>query len=237
MPDCRSPCALRALTAGSVQLAVGERLPHHRHDEAYAAIILDGHYSEAGDTGRHYVGPGDVLFHRSWESHVNLVGSRGARLLVLKVEGEWSCSPRGIARDPDQIARLAEHDVHAALEQLVLTFEEVKAEPSDWPDLLAADLRAAPNLKLADWAEAHGLHPGSLTRGFSQVFGITPARYRLIQHTHIALAALSHSRASMAEVAAACDFADQAHMARAVRNLTGMTPSQIRASAGRPPAA
>ena len=38
----------------------------------------------------------------------------------------------------------------------------------DWPDLLAQELLAAPDLRLEDWAARHGLAPATLSRGFLQ---------------------------------------------------------------------
>jgi AraC-like DNA-binding protein len=57
------------------------------------------------------------------------------------------------------------------------------ARLSDWPDLLAQALMADPQLCLGDWASRRGLHLGSVSRGFRQVFGVAPVAYRLIQRT------------------------------------------------------
>jgi AraC-like DNA-binding protein len=105
------------------------------------------------------------------------------------------------------------------------------APPQDWPELLAARLRHDPDAPVASWARELGLHPGSLARGFQQVFGVTPATYRLFQRTHRALGHIAAGDASLAAVAAQCGFADQAHMSRAVRRMTGLAASQVRRSA------
>ena len=62
-----------------------------------------------------------------------------------------------------------------------------------------------------------------LSRGFGRVFGVTPQRFRLETRARAALADLS-GPATLAEVAALHGFADQAHMTRSVRDLTGATP-------------
>lgn len=113
---------------------------------------------------------------------------------------------------------------------------------SDWPDALAAALRLDPSLQLRRWAAAQGLAPATLSRGFSATFGITPARYRADLRLFLALQALARRDAQpLAQLAHGHGFADQAHLSRAVRAATGLSPTQLRRSnlfkteaAGRP---
>jgi AraC-like DNA-binding protein len=109
-------------------------------------------------------------------------------------------------------------------------FKPTAAAPDseDWPDALARRLLADPDLSISLWAEAKGLHPGSVSRGFQQQFGVTAAAFRATARTHRALAALEDPALSLAQVADDCGFADQPHMTRAVVGLTGSTPRQLR---------
>jgi AraC-like DNA-binding protein len=205
----------------------------HHHERAFAAIVLSGGYVEAGDTGRHRVGPGSVLLHRRFEAHLHHIGTGGAEVLVL----ELSCDPavaRGRVDDPDTIARLGERDAGAASVELFAQIRPTEQPPLDWPDLLARDLARDPTLDLRRWADGHGLHPGSLSRGFRSIYDVSPAHYRLVQRTRRALTLFGNTRTSLAEVAALAGFSDQAHMSRAVRQMTGRTALQLKHAAGAP---
>lgn len=225
----------RPLAAGPMRHAPHERLGRHRHDEAFVALVLAGAYVEAGDTGRHRLRAGDVLVHRRWEYHLDEFAGCGAQVLILPLPAAWEGPIHAAASDPDAVVRLAERDLGAALDELASGLSARAPAPPDWPDLLAARLRADPDAPLASWAHELGLHPGSLARGFRQVFGVTPAAYRLFQRTHRALGRIATGDAGLADVAAQCGFADQAHMSRAVRRMTGLAASQLRAgpAAGR----
>lgn len=214
--------------------APGERLTRHRHDNGFAAVVLSGGYVEAGDTGRHRVAAGDVILHQAFESHLDEIDRRGAQVLVLPLPSGLGVTARGRVADPDLVARLTAIDALVAAEALAEGFEPTAARPSseDWPDALAQHLLADPDLSISLWAEAEGLHPGSVSRGFQQQFGVTAAAYRATVRAHRALVALNDPALSLAQVAGDCGFADQAHMTRAILRLTGSTPRQLRRGSG-----
>jgi len=208
--------------------APNEVLPRHQHVDAFAALVLSGHYAEAGDAGRYRVEAGDLLIHQAFESHIDRFDSEGAEVLVIGLPGVWSGPLLGQIADPDKVVRTAEHDVTAAAKMMA---SEIVAKPhaaSDWPDLLAQELRSNPGMAIRSWADRMGLHPGSISRGFRQVFGLTPAAFRLIARTHHAIAAIRLSRSPLCEIAHVSGFADQAHMSRAVGKLAGMSPALLR---------
>jgi AraC-like DNA-binding protein len=204
----------------------GELLARHPHGRAFATLVLSGGYVEAGDTGRHRVQAGDVLLHQAWESHRDRFGDRGAEVLVLAIADVDASRPAGRVADPDAIVRLAERD--AAAGRALLAQLEAKSAADDWPDALAERLGGDPDLCLGDWASARGLRLGSVSRGFKQVYGVAPLRFRLVQRTRRAIAALRRAADPLSQVALDCGFADQAHMCRAIRSLTGMTPAALR---------
>jgi AraC-like DNA-binding protein len=205
-----------------------QELQRHVHPRAFAAVVLSGGYIEAGDTGRHRMAAGDVLLHQAFEGHLDRFDARGAEVLMFDLAEHSERCVVGQIGDPDALVRLAERDPHAALARLLANLEVNPQEPRDWPDLLARDLRADPTLSLETWADAQGLHPGSISRGFRQVFGLTPAAYRVAQRTVCAIRAISASTEALGCVAHDCGFADQAHMNRSVRRLAGITPGALR---------
>jgi AraC-like DNA-binding protein len=203
-------------------------LHRHRHDTAYAALVLSGSYVEAGDTGRHRVTQGDVIIHQSYESHLNRFPPHGAEVLVLPLRGSWRAPVIGRCNNLDFIVRLAERSPASAVNALKDRLKARQSTCEDWPDILAADLIADPALCIAHWARCNEMHPGSVSRGFSQQFGLTPAEFRYAARAHRAARAVAGGQTPLAEIALAAGFADQAHMCHAVRRLTGLSPTMLR---------
>jgi AraC-like DNA-binding protein len=203
-------------------------LPRHRHAEGYMAVVLNGAYEEAGDAGRRRVAAGDVVVHQAWEAHLNRTPGAGAQVLNLPLP---AVPLQGFGRvgDLDALARLAARDPVEAAAALAEAFEPVAAPPIDWPDLLAAALVRNDVARLGDWAASVGLSAEHVSRGFARVFGVSPQRYRLEARVRAALADLA-GQASLAVVAAQNGFADQAHMTRSVRAVTGLPPGAWRRS-------
>jgi len=223
-----SRAQFRCAAPGRLRHAPRALLPRHCHREAFVAVVLAGGYAEAGDTGHHRVAAGDVIFHQAFESHLDRFSVPGAEVLVLPLLDNWEGPQVGSIDDPDAIVRASETDPSEALERLVAAFTARAAAAADWPDTLARLLQDDPGIRLADWADATGLHPASLSRGFAQTFGTTPAAYRLAQRTRRAIAAVTNSRAPLSQIAFDCGFADQAHMTRSVARIAGVTPGALR---------
>ena len=203
-------------------------LPRHRHAEGYVAVVLAGAYEEAGDAGRRRLRAGDVVAHSAFEAHLNRTPGAGAVELNLPLRGV-ELNGFGRADDIDSLARLAARDPVEAAAALVEAFHPVTAATIDWPDMLAAALIRDAVPRLGDWAASMGLSAEHVSRGFARVFGVTPQRYRLEARARAALADLAGA-ASLAAVAAQHGFADQAHMTRSVRAVTGLPPGAWRRS-------
>ncbi|MBI5720214.1 MAG: helix-turn-helix transcriptional regulator [Burkholderiales bacterium] len=218
-------------------LAAGTSLPRHLHGAAYIAVVLRGRYWEANAGGRSELAPGDVAVHGCCSAHSNRVGRGDALVLNLR----WPharLDAFGRIEDPDALARAVECEraagaagASARIEALVASMLAVPpATARDWPDLLAADLQRDPSLSLRRWAQARGLAPESVSRGFARAYGATPRRVRFEQRTRRAVDLLLRSAMPLAEVALEAGFADQTGMTRAVRELTRATPAAIRAT-------
>ncbi|MGA7155750.1 MAG: helix-turn-helix transcriptional regulator [Acidobacteriaceae bacterium] len=210
-------------------------LRRHVHQCAYAAIILSGGYEEAGDGGRFCVRAGDVVLHDRFEAHTNRLSCSGATVLNLKIpRGIHFIPGRATVADPDDLVRASERSQTEALTRLLSRIRRSRIDdPSDWPDLLAADLRRNPTLSLSRWSRTHRLSPWAVSRGFSQVFGISPSAFRARMRARHALQAIEIGSASLANIAAELNFADQPHMTRSVKTLTGQSPVALRSRANR----
>ncbi len=94
----------------------------HRHDGAYAALVLKGSYEESGDQGKFCAKAGDVILHEPFEAHLNRIEESGAIVLNLPlasraglIAGLWK------AKDADQVVRLAELNQTRAADLLLST--------------------------------------------------------------------------------------------------------------------
>jgi AraC-like DNA-binding protein len=198
------------------------------HAGAYAAIVLSGGYEETGTWGRFRVRAGDVLLHDSFDAHFNRFEPRGATILNLALTGTPNGFRAGRVSDPDAIACTAERDPQAAVYVLATQLREMSPVLEDWPDLLASEIVRDPSCRLDHWASAHGIVPETLSRGFARIFGTTAATFRAEIRARHALEQIVRTASSLVEIAAGVCFADQAHMTRAVRALTGATPTYWR---------
>ena len=207
-------------------------LGRHVHEEAYAALVLSGGYEEAGDHGRFQVKAGDVIFHGQFEAHLDRFPEAGAVVLNLRLPIGCSYTP-GIASvaDPDSIARVAERSRRDAIDLLFPTAMSEMPRPADWPDELAAALLKNPSLKLSRWGEKNGISPWAVSRGFALVFGISPEAFRARTRARHALKFIHDTPAPLASIAADLGFADQSHMTRSVKQLTGIGPQAWRSAA------
>ena len=202
----------------------------HRHDRGYVALVLSGSYEESGSRGRFRVGPGNVLFHDAFDAHLDRFCSGGARILNLLVEGFSSGPSIGYIADPDTIVKLAERDVVEAGAQLRAQLRPTQQVQYDWQDKLADDLLHDPGCLLDQWARDNHLAAATVSRGFRRIFGVTPAEFRLEARTRRALAMITTNEEPLAVIAVTTGFADQAHMSRAIRTLTGTSPGHWRRS-------
>ena len=214
------------------QLIRATSLERHVHAEAYAALVLSGSYEEAGDNGRFAVSAGDVVFHDRFEAHLDRFSKQGAMVLNLQLGSCHHVAP-GIASvaDPDFIARLAKKNHKEAVDFLLSVAKIWVPCASDWPDELATQLIQNPSLKLSEWGAHRRLATWNISRGFARVFGISPEAFRTRVRARLALRSIEDSQTPLARIAADLGFADQAHMTRSVRRLTGTTPGSWRSTA------
>ena len=210
-------------------LQPGAAIPRHRHDTPYAAIVLSGGYEEAGDGGRYRAEPGDVLIHAAFSAHLDRAPLRRTTVLNLPLPMLWSrVSSRMRVDDADRLAHLAERDLR---DGQALLLEALKPGPGglqDEVDRLAGALSEASS-PVSAWSRRWDVARQTAWRRFTAAYGVAPARYRVEARARRAWSRLVVGGECLGEIAAAEGFADQAHMTRDVRALTGRTPGQWRA--------
>lgn len=206
----------------------GQRFLRHRHPYPYAAVVLAGAYREAGSGGRFRVRSGEVMFHDAFEAHLNCVEPTGAVILNIPLRSFAVQRAHFGVANVDEIAAIAERDPAAAERELLNSLLDLPAPAGDWPDLLAADLRLNAVASLQLWSAHHGLTPHSVSRGFSNAFGVSPKRFGLESKAHTALRRIRVGATPLSAIAADAGFSDQAHMTRTIAKLTGNPPSHWR---------
>jgi AraC family transcriptional regulator len=90
--------------------------------------------------------------------------------------------------------------------------------------------RYAEPLSLSDVAGAVGIHPIRLARAFREQHHCSVGEFIRQVRIDTACRAMRSPNASLAEIALAAGFADQAHFSRTFRRIVGMTPGQFRAA-------
>lgn len=83
-------------------------------------------------------------------------------------------------------------------------------------------------IRSSELEEVTGLSRYDLARQFRSAFGTSPYRYSLMRRLDCARALLRQNR-SLADVALAAGFADQAHLSRMFKYAFGVTPARYRA--------
>jgi AraC-like DNA-binding protein len=202
-------------------------IARHVHARPYATIVLEGGYEEAGDHGRFRVAAGDVLFHGAFSAHQDVISMARTVVLDLPLPMDLSAPARGGAADLDAVVALAERDRAAASELLVATMQPLEARELEPADELGAALVAETG-RIGAWSAAHGLVRETLSRHFRQLYGVDAARFRGEARARRAWRLVVDTELPLVEIAAITGHADQPHMTRAVRALTGRTPGAWR---------
>jgi len=226
-------CTVRA---GRERLGPGHDRPRHRHLEPYAILVLRGAFAQTSYAGRVRVGAGDLLVQPPLDCHANRMLTPGAEILrlpwpdVADLGGVYplpdaDAIARAAERDPLDAAALARAHAHAHAHAHVMTR---KRAANDLPDLLAAALVAGTVPSLAAWAERAGVARETVARAFTAAYGVPARRFRVELRARAAWLAIVRTRDPLAAIAAAAGFADQAHMTRDIRALTGAPPAAWR---------
>jgi AraC-like DNA-binding protein len=83
------------------------------------------------------------------------------------------------------------------------------------------------NFSIAELAATAGVSTSCFARSFKQLTGRTPCNYVIHQRIEKAKQLLQERKLDLVKIAAEVGFADQAHLTRYFKRLTGMTPAQF----------
>lgn len=233
----------------------GSRIAPHAHASASLTLLLAGEYEEriGGRAAEHradslLICPADV-------AHAQVFGRLGARKIIvtpgeglldyLQTTTPFASAPVArstligkLARQIDAERRLGDGFSDAAIEgvlwQLAATMGRDLAGSSRSDARVTKRARRVlletedEILSIAALSREADCHPATLTRAFQREYGSSPGRYQRQLRIDRAARLLRDTAMPLAEVASACGFYDQSHLARSFRASLGCTPSEYR---------
>lgn len=215
--------------------APGEECRPHRHAEAQISLLLAGSYAEASLEGVRAVAGSNLSCKPGGFEHQNCFGDHGALILSVHDKTRMAAIPGySVSALETRLAGVRLLDLATAGEAPAIAQEggpggALEVKPVQ-PALRDARRRllGEPDISIALLARSVGVHPVHLARLFRGAFGQPPARIRREVRAARVIDRIIRSRASLAEIAAAEGFSDQAHMTRAVGHVSGWSPGGLR---------
>lgn len=233
--------------------AAGSRMRTHAHATASMSIVLTGMFRESHRRRVEMALPFSVSFMGADIAHEDEFGPCGATLFQIHFDREFELLEERAAREAlsgwtwvhtgpvvRQFVRLA-HEARGADDELrsqcVIDVLAASANVSPlagrappWLEQVREaidDMHGWP--RVADLAAMAGVHRVYLARQFRRFYRCSVSDYIRSRRVQQAARAIPARRASLSEVAHMADFHDHAHMCRAFRKFTSLTPSGYRA--------
>jgi AraC-like DNA-binding protein len=223
----------RLIHFGLDRLPAGLHARRHQHVEAYATIVLKGAYEQLAFAGRLRLEAGDVIIQPTFDCHASRMKSPGLEILRLP----WRREPTlgGVYRGchVDTIVEAARRDLVEAsqlMAEKLASRAPAGTSVDHWADALAGALAANTHLRIAEWAERAHLSRERVSRGFFEVYGVSPGQFRSELKARAAWFRVTGTADLLSKIAVEAGFSDQAHMARMVKAFTGAPPIRWRAS-------
>jgi AraC family transcriptional regulator len=249
-------CKLRGLKLTETAYSAGLRLPKHSHEHACFIFVLRGSFGENYEKRFRLCKPRTLIYRPAHEVHSNHFYSAGGRCLNIEVEPEWASLVRhySVSLDssadfhggpmgwlaaklyreferPDEISPLAIEGLLLEIAAGAARLNTASAPKAPaWLGRAQDFLHAhySEGFSVSDIAEAVGAHPSHLARLFRRHYGCTVGEYVRRLRVEFACRELSKAGLTLAEIATAAGFYDQAHFSRTFKRLTGMTPAAYR---------
>jgi AraC-like DNA-binding protein/quercetin dioxygenase-like cupin family protein len=229
-------------------LSPAHRFPRHAHEAWSFAVVLSGagYVRSAGTV--HRAGAGAITVLHPGESHDGWTHTAdGLDYLVLTVAADASHARHGRGGTPSFPDRVvADAAVAAALRRghgeavelavrrLFRRYSRGRHPDADLSPVTAAarrrmDAQYHRSTTLAELADLADVSTATLVRHFRAETGLAPYEYLVSRRVDAATSLLAQGR-TVTEVAALTGFADQSHLHRHFRRITGVTPGRFRAS-------
>lgn len=235
----------------------GLEQPPHVHGVMGVTLVVRGMIRELACRREELATSLSVVVKPAGVEHADEVGPEGAHTLQICFDpsavrswlgddhglDRWSwLHGRQISREMLALLRQVRRTRHgggpaeiedSVLDVLAAAREEpaVRGQPPTWLRRVreALDDRLDESVSVASLARHAGTHPISVSRAFRRHFACTITEYRRRERLRRAARLIEGSRQQLSAVAHAVGYADHAHLCRAFRVGTGLSPSQFRA--------
>lgn len=233
----------------------GETQPRHAHATTSVTLLVSGEIEERVGSRVAHAGALSVAVKPAGVEHSDRIGSSGSWTVQMELDprsevvatleddllSSWlwvqpsrACGPflgllealRFEGYGSDALVAAA-YDAMAVLASE--RSESVGRTPPTWLKQVADELDAtfAEPASVGDLARRAGVHPVSLARAFRRHYGMSITERVRARRISEATQMLRAPQGTVAAVAHAVGFADQAHLCRVFRRATGMTPSRF----------
>jgi len=233
----------------------GRKLPRHTHESAYFGLLLAGSYSERCTHRAADYEPFTMGFHPPALTHSDEVGICGSRMFCVELRDSFLTTTRKFLTAPRFVPDLCASEVtwlgmrifrsftSGTLDRLELhelcadMLERVSGaslrEEAGTPHWLSWALELLHEsyrepLTLQEIARRVQVHPIHLSRVFRRRHGCTISEFVNSRRVQFVCQKLADGRQDLATIANDCGFADQSHLGRVFKSLTGQTPGQFR---------
>ncbi len=233
------------------------KTPTHSHSEAYFCLILDGTSRQTFGSKTRVREPLTTAFYPPNELQSESFGHTGSRIFNVEIDSKWlghfrdysvigeeSKDYRGgsvawlmsrlhheFRKMDDTSALMIEGLTLEIIAEASRQFAASKNRTSRWLEH-ARDIlheQFADSITLDRLANEVGVHPVYLASSFRKNYHCTIGEYRQRLRIEFACQELSKSHSSLAQIAIAAGFANQAHFSKTFKRLTGTTPAKYRA--------
>jgi AraC family transcriptional regulator len=229
------------------------QVPPHGHLRPYFSFLVSGAYRERAAGFSLEYEPFTIVYHPASFEHADEIGGGGARFFTIEIPASGSgqfdrrLPPAGADRLGGRAVWLASAlyrefrrvppselalDCHAAaLEAEATHLRELREDVTPrWLERVSDRIHAQfrDKLRLDDLAQEAGVHPVHLSRTFARRRGVGLHDYIERVRVRWVCGELSRGEGDLAALAAEAGYADQSHMTRAFKRVTGMTPGELR---------
>lgn len=231
------------------------KLREHEHEDPTIVAAISGGWDERVERKSFVCRPGSFLVKPGGARHANSYGGELSHSLVIQLTvthaAAWESSRKAFGsvvsfENPKLTMRLvgllAQANTDSRLElqeELSSVFAIILGETSSGrrPPVSVVRLKRVRDRLLDETSEATDLThlaaycemtPSAFTHAFRSEFGCTPSSLKRRRRLETVLFLLRTSNSSLSQIAAKTGFADQSHLTREFRRLTGVTPGRYR---------
>jgi len=233
------------------------KTPKHSHRRALFCFVIQGDYTESYEGQIRECRSSTLLFHPPEELHAEYFHDSGGHSFIIEIEPVWLARVREHGGLPEAAARFNGGVMELLARRLYKEFvqmDEVSdliidglmlemigesarrspvpgdTHPPRWLEQTRELLRAhfSEQLKLADVAQAVGVHPVHLAQTFHRLYHCTVGDFVRQQRIEYACHELATSDSPIVDIALSAGFCDQSHFTRTFKRLTGIAPSRYR---------